>query len=69
MVAVRVPFAVCCSNMVLRYMIQMLKQKDAGYSNGRGDILIFNDTTKELLYDIAGHVEKGAFSTFKILFT
>ncbi len=47
-------------------MIQMLKQKDAGYSNGRGDILIFNDTTKELLYDIAGHVEKGAFSTFKI---
>ena len=47
-------------------MIQMLKQKEAGYSNGRGDILIFNDTTKEILFDVAEHVENGAFSTFKI---
>ncbi len=47
-------------------MISMLKQLDADYSTARGDILIFNDTTKELLTDIAAHTEKGAFSTFKI---
>ena len=47
-------------------MIQMLRQKEAGYSTPRGDILIFNDTTKELLYEVADHVKTGAFSTFKI---
>ena len=47
-------------------MIQMLKQKDAGYSDSDGNILIFNDTTKELLYQIAEHGQTGAFSTFKI---
>ena len=47
-------------------MIQMLRQKDAGYSTPAGDIQIFNDTTRELLFDIAGHVKNGAFSTFKI---
>lgn len=47
-------------------MIQMLKQRDAGYSTADGEILIFNDTTEELLYTIAEHVKKGAFSTFKI---
>ena len=47
-------------------MIQMLKQKDAGYSTSDGEILLFNDTTKELLLTIAEHVANGAFSTFKI---
>ena len=47
-------------------MIQMLKQRDAGYSTALGEINIFNDTTKELLYGISEHVETGAFSTFKI---
>ena len=47
-------------------MIQMLKQKDAGYSTGNGDILIFNDTTSQLLHTIAEHTSTGAFSTFKI---
>lgn len=47
-------------------MIQMLKQKGAGYSTEAGDIELFNDTATELLYTIADHVEKGAFSTFKI---
>lgn len=47
-------------------MIQMLKQKEAAYSNEDGEILVFNDTTKELLYTIAEHVKNGAFSTFKI---
>ena len=47
-------------------MIQMLKQKQAGYSTAAGEIQVFNDTTKELLYTVADHVKKGAFSTFKI---
>lgn len=47
-------------------MIQMLKQRDAGYSTDEGEILIFNDTTRELLYTITDHVKNGAFSTFKI---
>lgn len=47
-------------------MIQMLKQKGADYSNENGDILIFNDTTRELLFEIAKHSENRAFSTFKI---
>ena len=47
-------------------MIQMLKQKDAPYSTEAGDILIFNDTTRDLLYTVRDHVLTGAFSTFKI---
>lgn len=47
-------------------MIQMLRQKDAGYATVNGDIEIFNDTTRELLYTIAEHAKSGAFSTFKI---
>ncbi len=47
-------------------MIQMLKQKGAGYSDETGQILIFNDTTRELLKEIAAHAKSGAFSTFKI---
>ena len=47
-------------------MIQMLRQKNAGYSTDAGEVLIFNDTTKALLENIAEHVKKGAFSTFKI---
>lgn len=46
-------------------MIQMLRQRSAGYSTDEGDVLLFNDTTKELLYTIAGHVKTGAFDTFK----
>ena len=47
-------------------MIQLLAQKGAGYSNVSGEIQIFNDTTRELLFDIAGHVETRAFNTFKL---
>ena len=47
-------------------MIQMLKQKEGGYSSSNGEIEIFNDTTKEILYTISEHVKTGAFSTFKI---
>ena len=47
-------------------MIQMLKQKNAGYSTENGDILIFNDVTKSLLSQISSHAQTKAFSTFKI---
>lgn len=47
-------------------MIQMLKQKNAGYSKEDGTIEIFNEATDELLYEIAEHGKTRAFSTFKI---
>lgn len=47
-------------------MIQLLRQQEAGYSTDTGEILIFNDETKSLLYDISTHAGSGAFSTFKI---
>ena len=47
-------------------MICMLKQLGADYSTSRGEIRLFNDTTTELLYEIAEHAETKAFSTFKI---
>ena len=47
-------------------MIEMLKQKNAGYSTDSGEIQLFNDTTANLLDTIAEHVKTGAFSTFKI---
>lgn len=47
-------------------MIQMLWQKGAAYSTDAGEIELFHDTTKELLYTIAEHGRTKAFSTFKI---
>ena len=47
-------------------MITMLKQLNADYSTNNGDILIFNNDTKDILYTIAEHAGTGAFSTFKI---
>ncbi|MBQ7992996.1 MAG: extracellular solute-binding protein [Solobacterium sp.] len=47
-------------------MIQWLAQKDAEYSDNDGNILIFNDDTKEIMYKSAEHGATGAFSTFKI---
>ena len=47
-------------------MIQLLRQRNAGYSNDEGEILLFNDTTKDILYTVAEHAKTGAFSTFKI---
>lgn len=47
-------------------MIQMIRQKGYEYSKENGEILLFNDNTKKLLYTVAEHVKTGAFSTFKI---
>ena len=47
-------------------MISMLRQKGAGYSTEDADVLLFNDTTKELLYTVSEHAGTRAFSTFKI---
>ena len=46
-------------------MIQMLRQKNAGYSTELGEIQLFNDTTRELLDTIADHSVTKAFNTFK----
>lgn len=47
-------------------MIQYLKQAGLPYSSDAGDVLIFNDRTKDFLYEVAKHAKTGAFSTFKI---
>ena len=47
-------------------MLQMLEQQGVEYSTDQGDVLIFNDTTEGILYEIADHTASGAFSTFKI---
>ncbi len=47
-------------------MIQMLRQKGADYSTEAGEVLIFNDTTRDILKEIAPHAASRAFSTFKI---
>ncbi len=47
-------------------MIQMLRQKEAGYALPNGKIELFNDTTKEILLEVAKHAKSRAFSTFKI---
>ena len=47
-------------------MIQMLRQKNAGYADESGEIGLFNDTTKDILYEIYKHGKTGSFSTFKI---
>ncbi len=47
-------------------MIQLLRQMGAGYSTEDGQVLIFNDDTRQVLKTVAEHVSSGAFSTFKI---
>lgn len=47
-------------------MITMLEQKGAGYSTSDAKIEVFNDTTKDILFEIADHAATRAFSTFKI---
>ena len=46
-------------------MIQMLAQQGAGYSTALGEIQIFQDETKQILYTVAEHSASGAFNTFK----
>ncbi len=47
-------------------MIQYLSQQGGGYSSADGEILIFNDTTRAILREIASHAKTASFSTFKI---
>ena len=48
-------------------MIQMLKQRSAGYSTELGEIELFNAVTEEILTTIAKHASTGAFNTFKLV--
>ena len=47
-------------------MIQMLFQQNAPYSSQNGEVLIFNEATKEILETVAVHAKNRSFSTFKI---
>ena len=48
-------------------LIQMLQQSPTGeYANADGEVLMFNDTTKALLSEVAKHAQSRAFSTFKV---
>lgn len=47
-------------------MIQLLRQSGAGYSTEDGEVLLFNDTARELLKTVGQYGKSGAFSTFKI---
>ena len=47
-------------------MIQMLRQLGADYSDENGNIMLFNDSAKQILYTVAEHTANGEFSTFKI---
>lgn len=46
-------------------MIQMIEQMGGEYSTSEGDILIFNDTTEQILLEIAENAAIGSFYTFK----
>ncbi len=46
-------------------MIQMLNQLDAGYSTAYGNVELFNDTTRQILLNIADQVQMRTFDTFK----
>ena len=47
-------------------MIQMLRQKGAGFTTEAGEVLLFNQDTREILLEIAKHAGSRAFSTFSI---
>lgn len=47
-------------------LITVLKQLNADYSESDGSIKVFNQTTADVLTDLAAHVKKETFSTFKI---
>lgn len=46
-------------------LIQMLKQRDAGYSTDSGHIEIFNDTTMNILRDVYDSAANWEFYTFR----
>ena len=47
-------------------MIQMLHQLGAGYSTELGEVRIFNDDTRQILYTVAEHSATQSFNTFKL---
>ncbi len=47
-------------------MIHLVRQSGSGYSTPEGEILIFNEQTRDILMEIASHAGSRAFSTFKI---
>jgi len=48
-------------------MIQMTEQLNSGYSNSKGEINLFNETTKDILLEINDHISSGAFNIFALV--
>ena len=47
-------------------MIQMLEQMGAQYTTADAKVLMFNETTKDILLDLVPHAQSRSFSTFGI---
>ena len=47
-------------------MITQIAQAGGDYTTEEGEVLLFNDTTKELLMSVGKHARTRSFSTFKI---
>jgi multiple sugar transport system substrate-binding protein len=47
-------------------MIQLLEQMDAPYTSNDAKVLLFNETTKDILLDLVPHATNRSFSTFGI---
>ena len=52
-------FIPCIYKSVDNQMITMLKQYGYDYTTDNGDILFFNENTKDILLDLADKKEKG----------
>ncbi len=48
-------------------MIQYLEQSGAGLSTERGEVMLFNDTTRALLSEVYSLTRDEAFTTFKVV--
>lgn len=55
-----------CYKSTDNMMIQMVQQLGSGYAAASGEIQLFNETTKELLHNIARQADAGSFTTFGI---
>ena len=56
----------CNYEIVSGHLLKAVDISKEFYIYKNGNILIFNDTTKDFLYTVAEHTKSGAFSTFKI---
>ena len=63
---VMIPFIYKSTDNMMISMLKQLSTEKELLSDENGEIYIFNDETKKILYEINAHAKSGAFSTFKI---